>query len=266
MNARSLVKRLIPTDLFRVIEPYGHLAESVLMQSVNGFPARNLKVIGVTGTNGKTSTCFLIQRMLHEAGYKVGLMTTVGYGVGTDIKPQIQHMTTASSGLLLKRIKAMQDMGIEWLVLETTSHGLAQNRVWGIPFYIAVMTNVTHEHLDYHRTFERYRDAKRMLFKHADHNRKGMRAGVINAEDPSAKLFESDITHPLTYGLKAGDFKAKDVSLKPNGVSYKVSYKGQNYSINCRLPGSFNVSNSLAAVCVGYLLGLDKKQIEQGIA
>ena len=113
MNPRKLVKTLIPAKLFRKIEPYGHLAEAILMQTLNGFPAKGLKVIGVTGTNGKTSTSFLIQRMLHEAGYKVGLMTTVGYGVGADIKPQIQHMTTASSGLLLKRIKAMRSEGME---------------------------------------------------------------------------------------------------------------------------------------------------------
>ena len=266
MSTRSIVKKLIPTALFRVVEPYGHLGESVLMQTLNAYPARGLKVIGVTGTNGKTSTCFLIQRMLHEAGYKVGLMTTVGYGVGADIKPQIQHMTTASSGLLLKRIKSMRAQGMEWLVLETTSHGLAQHRVWGIPFDIAVMTNVTHEHLDYHRTFERYRDAKRRLFKLANHNRKGLRAGVINAEDPSAKLFAADIAHPITYGIKQGDFRAEKISLKPNGVSYTAVYQDQQFQINCRLPGSFNVANSLAALCVGHLLGLSKSQIEQGIA
>ena len=266
MNARSIVKKLIPTALFRIIEPYGHLGEAVIMQTLNGFPAKGLKVIGVTGTNGKTSTCFLIQRMLHQAGYKVGLMTTVGYGVGADIKPQIQHMTTASSGLLLKRIKAMRAQGMEWLVLETTSHGLAQHRVWGIPFDIAVMTNVTHEHLDYHRTFERYRDAKRRLFKLANHNHKGLRAGVINAEDPSAALFSSDILHPLTYGIKHGDFRAENISLKPDGISYTATYQDQKLKINCRLPGSFNVANSLAALSVGHLLGLSKSQIEQGIA
>ena len=266
MNPRKLVKKVIPSSIFRQIEPYGHLLEAMLMQTINGFPAKDIKVIGVTGTNGKTSTSFLIHRMLHEAGYKVGLMTTVGYGVGANIKPQIQHMTTASSGLLLKRIKAMRDEGMEWLVLETTSHGLAQHRVWGIPYSIAVMTNVTHEHLDYHGTFERYRDAKRLLFTQTDSNHKGMRAGVINAEDPSAELFKSDISRALTYGLKQGDIRAEKVVLKPNEVSYIARAKEQSYDIKCRLPGSFNVANSLAAVCVGNLLGLSKTQIEAGIA
>ena len=156
---RTLVKKLIPKQLFSKIEPYGHLGEAVFLNAVHGFPARGLKVIGVTGTNGKTSTAFLIHRMLHEAGYKVGLMTTVAYGAGLDIKPQVAHMTTVSVPTLIKRIEELKAQGVEWLVLETTSHALAQHRVWGVPYSIAVMTNITHEHLDYHGTFERYVDA-----------------------------------------------------------------------------------------------------------
>src|SRR5476649_2278033 len=105
MNFRSLVKKLIPRGLFAAIEPYGHLAEAFIFNVLNGFPARGLIVIGVTGTNGKTTTSFLIHRMLHEAGYKVGLMTTVGYGAGADITPQVHHMTNVSVPELMKRLK-----------------------------------------------------------------------------------------------------------------------------------------------------------------
>src|SRR3954470_21848710 len=128
MNFRRIVKRLIPSGLFPAIEPYGHLVEAVIWNTLNGFPARSFKVIGVTGTNGKTSTSFLIHRMLHEAGYKVGLMSTVGYGVGADVNPQIHHMTNVSVPELMQRLKWMKQQGAEWLVLETTSHALAQNR------------------------------------------------------------------------------------------------------------------------------------------
>src|SRR6478672_8419591 len=100
---RTLVKKIVPRNLFRAIEPYGHLGEAVALSVAHRFPARGLKVIGVTGTNGKTSTAFLIHRMLHEAGYKVGLMTTVAYGAGLDIKPQVAHMTTASVPVLHQR-------------------------------------------------------------------------------------------------------------------------------------------------------------------
>ena len=266
MNIRKAAKKLIPAGLFPAIEPYGHLAEAVLLNTVNGFPGRGIKVIGVTGTNGKTSTSFLVHRMLHEAGYKVGLMSTVGYGVGAEIQPQIHHMTNVSVPELMQRLKWMKKQGVEWLVLETTSHALAQHRVWGIPFSVAVMTNVTHEHLDYHRTFERYRDAKRRLFKLANKNKKGLRTGIVNAEDPSARLFASDVKTPILYGLEAGDIRAIDVVTAPSGVSYRAVAGDDEYDIHCNLPGTFNVYNSLAAVGVGRALGLSKEQIEKGIA
>ncbi|HEX9153730.1 MAG TPA: UDP-N-acetylmuramoyl-L-alanyl-D-glutamate--2,6-diaminopimelate ligase [Candidatus Saccharimonadales bacterium] len=263
---RTLVKKLIPRKAFQEIEPYGHLGEAVLLNAMSGFPSKGLKVIGVTGTNGKTSTAFLIHRMLHEAGLKVGLMTTVAYGTGMDIKPQVAHMTTASVPVLMKRFKEMKAAGIEWLVLETTSHALSQHRVWNVPFSIAVMTNVTHEHLDYHGTFERYVDAKRRLFLLANKNRKGLQVGVINADDPSAALFVKSIENPITYGTSTADLKATDIKLSPNGVEYKAVHGDRTYRIKCQLPGSFNVYNSLAAVAVGEAIGLTPKQIEQGIA
>src|SRR3954453_3762021 len=113
MDFRKAVKKLIPSSLFRFIEPYGHLGEAVVWNVLNGFPARGLKVIGVTGTNGKTTTSFLIHKMMHEAGLKVGLMTTVGYGVGDDIKAQKEHMTTVPVPILMKRLKQMRKEGIE---------------------------------------------------------------------------------------------------------------------------------------------------------
>lgn len=266
MNVRTAVKKLIPQSVFEVIEPAGHLAEAIVWQVAYRFPARGIKVIGVTGTNGKTSTSFMIHKMMTEAGLSTGLMTTVAYGVGNDIKPQIHHMTTVPSRQLLKRIKSMKQAGMQWLVLETTSHALAQHRVWGIPYSVAVMTNITHEHLDYHKTFERYREAKRQLFVLANRNRKGLRAGVINADDPSAEIFAHSIKHPLLYGIKGGDVQAKQVKLSSDGSRYSAVVGNEVYDITCRLPGSFNVANSLAAVCVGRVIGLTKTQIEQGIA
>ncbi len=266
MSVKSTVKKFIPVSMFKKIEPVGHLAEAVLLNALAGFPLRGLKVIGVTGTNGKTSTSFLIHKMLVESGYKAGLMTTVAYGVGDNVKPQIAHMTSVSVPLLLKRVKAMKAEGMDWLVLETTSHALAQHRVWGVPYSIAVMTNVTHEHLDYHGTFENYRAAKLMLFEHTNSNKKGMQIGVVNAEDPAAELFAAAENNPVTYGLKAGDLQATNLELTSGGSRYMAKIGDESYQIECRLPGSFNVSNSLAAVAVGRALGLSKQQIEQGIA
>jgi UDP-N-acetylmuramoyl-L-alanyl-D-glutamate--2,6-diaminopimelate ligase len=263
---RKLVKALIPHKMFRVIEPYGHWVEALLFNALNGFPTRGLKVIGVTGTNGKTTTSFMIHRMLHEAGLKVGMMTTVAYGSGNDIKPQIHHMTTVSAPVLFRRIRELRKQGIDWLVLETTSHALAQRRTAGVGYSVAVMTNVTHEHLAYHGTFERYRDAKRRLFKLTNKNMTGMRIGVINADDPSAEYFAADIAKPVTYGIEKGDIRARDVHLSPEGSTFTVEGKGKKYQIASRLPGSFNVFNAMAAVCVGQSIGLNERQIELGIA
>jgi len=266
MTLRTAVKKLVPRSLFRVIEPWGHLTEAIILNIVHGFPARGLKVIGVTGTNGKTTTSFLIHKMLTEAGYNVGLMTTVAYGVGDDIKPQIQHMTTVPVPVLLKRIKEMKAAGIDYLVLETTSHALAQHRVWGVPYSVAVMTNITHEHLDYHGTFKRYMEAKRKMFRMTNHHLSGLRTGVINADDECVNLFAKVIKHSVLYGVKHGELRAKNIKSSPSGVSYRAEINGEDYNIHCKIPGSFNIYNSLAAVGVGRTLGLTREQIELGIA
>lgn len=266
MSVRKLVKKFIPSGLFPLIEPYGHKAEAMLFHALAGFPARKMRVIGVTGTNGKTTTSYMIHRMLTEAGYKTGLMTTVAYGVDDDIRPQVHHMTNVAVPELVRRLKWMKSQNIDWLVLETTSHALAQNRVWGVPYSIAVMTNVTHEHLDMHGTFERYRDAKRRLFQITDRNKRGKRLGIINAEDASATLFKRDVANCVMYGVNKGELQAREVQLTPDGSRYTAFYKGKELNIQCFIPGNFNVYNSLAAVAVGGAVGLSGEQIERGIA
>ena len=266
MNPRKLAKKAIPKGAFKKVEPYGHLLESVALQTLNGRPAKGMKIIGVTGTNGKTTTTLMIHKMLANAGYKVGFMSTVAWGVGDEIKPQMHHMTNVAVPEMLQRLKYMKEQGVEWLVLETTSHALAQHRVWGVPYSIAVLTNLTHEHLAYHGTFEKYRDAKRRMFKLANQNQKGLRLGIINADDPNVDWFARDIDNLMLYGIDHGDVRATDIKLTPKGVSYKATINGQNYQLATKLPGSFNVYNSLAAACVGQAIGLSKAQVEQGIA
>ena len=236
-----------------LVVPY-HIGKAVIAATAKMFPGRKLTVIGVTGTNGKTTTSFMIWKMLNNAGRKAGIMTTVGWGVDK-IHEQMEHMTTVDSGLLNERVSEIAAAGAEYLVLEITSHALAQHRDLGIPIDVAVMTNVTHEHLDYHKTFERYRDAKRKLFKKA-------RFGVINADDPSAKYFEEDSKEYITYGIKSGKLRAKNVKLAADGVEF-ISSDG--LKIQTQIAGKFNVSNALAAVATGRRLGLTDKEIADGI-
>lgn len=265
---RTLIKKLIPQSVFRKIEPYGHLGEAIVENVAFGFPTRSLKVIGVTGTAGKTTTCTLLTHMLRESGYKVGMITTVAidYGDGTGAHDNTTRMTSLGSLKLLKTVKQMKAAGVEWLVLETTSQALAQYRVWSVPYTIVGFTNLTHDNFHYHGTFERYREAKVRLFKQCNRNHRGLRIGVVNAEDPNGRFFAEAIKHPVTYGIKKGELQARDIKLTPTGSQFHAVVGEEEYDITSKLPGEFNVYNILAAIGITRAVGLTRAQIEQGIA
>jgi len=263
-NVRNIVKKIIPIKLFKRVEPFGHLVEAIFANIWYGFPSRKMHVIGVTGTNGKTTTTFLIHKMLHNAMFKVGMLSTVAYGAGDDINPQLEHITTEQAGKLQKRLRDFKRAGIEWVVIESSSHSLAQNRIWGVPFEIAVMTNVTNDHLDYHGTFENYLEAKRRLFTLASKN--GRKFGVVNADDPNAQQFIDSIPNSVTYGIDAGELRARNIETSVDRSTFQVQGSEELYNICINIPGKFNISNALAAVSVGIELGLTKGQIERGIA
>jgi UDP-N-acetylmuramoyl-L-alanyl-D-glutamate--2,6-diaminopimelate ligase len=237
----------------QLVLPY-HYSQAVIASVKNSFPGKKLRVIAVTGTNGKTTTCFMIWNMLNQAGYKTGLMTTVAYGLNK-LKPELGHMTTVDAFTLNKRIKQIADAGAEFLVLEVTSHALTEYRILNIPVEIAVFTNLTHEHLDYHKTFEKYRDAKGKLFKKAKFN-------ILNADDPATKTYQKIAQNYTTYGIKKGQNRPENIKLQATGVQYSF----HDMNIKTQIPGEFNVYNSLAAAVVGEKLGLNKHQIEQGIS
>jgi len=254
--------------LFQKIEPFGHLLEAVLWQVLAGFPARNIKVIGITGTDGKTTTATLTAQMLRNSGKKVAMLTTISLdlGDGNGPQPNATRLTTMGSRQLVNRLKQVRDSKAEWLVLEVTSHALAQNRIWGIPVHVAAMTNINHEHLDYHKTFENYRTAKIKLFEYAQKNRKGSQVGIVNADDPNGVYFADAVTNPVSYGVKAGALLAKNIKTSAAGSTYSVSVDDESYTIVCNLPGGFNVYNSLAVLAIGRTIGLSRREIEQGIA
>lgn len=276
----------------KVVLPY-HFLKATVAGVKYGFPGKKMTVIGITGTNGKTSTSFFVWKMLNHAGYKTGLMTTVAWGgvpgmentagdsgslkAGADgLHQQTKHMTTVDSMTLNRRMKAIFDAGAEFLVLEVTSHAMCQFRTLGIPIEVAAMTNVTHEHLDYHKTFENYRSAKVKLFKKA-------KFGISNADDKSSAYFSQAVSEGVTYGIEHGQLRARNVKLSATGVSYDINglkikrsekavgvtdgtdYQVSDFSIETKIPGIFTVYNTLAAVAVGLRLGLTETQIHDGI-
>ena len=236
----------------QAVLPY-HFAQSVVAGIKNGFPGKKLRVIGVTGTNGKTTTCFMIWNMLNLAGYKTGIMTTVAWGV-RKLTPELGHMTTVDAATLNHRIAKIANTGAEFLVLEVTSHALAEFRTLGIPIEIAVFTNLTHDHLDYHKTLANYRKTKGKLFKKA-------KFSILNADDPATEYYSKIAKDFTTYGIKDGDHQAENIKLSVSGVKYSCD----DLNIETKIPGEFNVYNSLAAALVGKTLGLGDFQIEAGL-
>lgn len=236
----------------QAVLPY-HFLQSVFAGVKYGFPGKNLRVIGITGTNGKTTTAFMVWQMLRQAGYKTGLMTTVAWGVDK-LKPELNHMTTVDATTLNSRISNIKKQNAEFLVLEVTSHALAQFRTLGIPIEIAVFTNLTHDHLDYHKTFTNYRNAKGKLFKKAKYS-------ILNADDSATTYYKNLTSKFTTYGIKHGDHRATNIKLSVSGVKYTLD----DLKIETKIPGEFNVYNSLAAALVGKKLGLSDTQIMSGI-
>lgn len=232
--------------------PY-HYIQAVAAGFKYKFPGKKLRVIAITGTNGKTTTSFMIWHMLNQAGHKTGLMTTVAYGI-EKLKPELGHMTTVDAFTLNRRIREIKDQDVEFLVLEVTSHALAEFRTLGIPVEIAVFTNLTHEHLDYHKTFARYRVAKGKLFKKA-------KFSILNADDPAFSYYKTLTKNYSSYGIKHGQNRPEKIQLQVSGVKYL--YHGMN--IETKIPGEFNVYNSLAAAMVGEKLGLKPEEIENGL-
>ena len=266
MGVKTKLQDTIP-HYNTLVKPW-HWLKAFTAARVYHSPAKGMRVIGVTGTNGKTTTCFMIWKMLNEAGYKTGLMTTVAWGVD-GLHKQIEHMTTVDSFTLNKRIKEIKRQKAKFLVLEVTSHALAQFRTMGIPIEIAVLTNVTHDHLDYHGTFEKYRDTKRKLFKKA-------RFGVVNGDDPSGIWFMQDCKKYTTYGIKNGKLQARRIKMGVYGVRYETGgvrirradkrmHNVPEFDIETQIPGEFNVYNSLAAASVGLYLGLSPEKVAAGI-
>lgn len=215
-----------------------------------GNPADKLKLIGITGTNGKTTTTFLIKQILESAGKKVGLIGTVQNMVGSEVYPA--KFTTPDPYELQKLFSLMVKAGCEYCVMEVSSQALAQGRVNGLEFDIAAFSNLTQDHLDYHKTFENYFEAKRILFKNC-------KTAVTNADDPHGiKIVEDLPCKVVTYAVNTNeaDFVAKNVKFKSNGVEYDLVYELIG-KVHCPIPGRFSVYNSLCAAAVAVTLGLD---------
>jgi len=235
-----------------------------------GFPARKLVVIGVTGTDGKTTTTNLIHSILTAAGINAGMISTVNAVIGGQALDTGLHTTTPDAHDVQQYLAQMVEAGQTHCVLEATSHGLAQHRVDACEFDIGVITNITHEHLDLHGSFEAYRAAKSRLFEMmASSTRKGIpKVAVLNADDPSYEFLRgirSDAE--LSYGVATCALvSTRDVAYKSDVTRFVVVTPAGRIPLQTHLVGEHNVYNILAAVSAGLALKLPVKEIQRGVA
>ncbi|HTX90807.1 MAG TPA: UDP-N-acetylmuramoyl-L-alanyl-D-glutamate--2,6-diaminopimelate ligase [Anaerolineales bacterium] len=244
-----------------------------LAAAFHGYPGRKLTVIGVTGTDGKTTTCNLLYQILLAAGIRAGLISTVNAVIGNEVLDTGFHVTTPDAPDVQRYLAMMVAAGLTHVVLETTSHGWAQHRVDACEFDVAVITNITHEHLDQHGSYENYRAAKARLFQSLEITRAkpqgNPRLAVLNRDDSSYEYLANLVHGPrVSYGLDAGaDLQADSVSYSPQGIRFEVVGPGLQVPVQSPLVGEFNVSNCLAAFSAAVRgLGLDPQTAARGIA
>lgn len=260
------LKQLFPQSVKNLY----HLAQALLANVIHGFPSRKIKVIGITGTNGKTTTAQMVAKVLEEAGHRIALASTINFKLGAEEWVNATKYTTLSPFAVQGFIARAVAAGCEYLVLETSSHALDQFRVWGVAYDTAVITNVTREHLDYHGTMEKYRKAKAKLFRKA-------KVAVVNADMERPEDFLRDkkektyvyTCHPErsegSFALKITDaeiIKAENIELGISGSTFSLRL----VTFNLNLPGKFNIENALAAACVGIAENIPLQTIADALA
>ncbi len=262
-NVRATVKDKLPSGVLRLLLPVYHFLRALVANIMFGFPARRLKIIAITGTNGKTTTAAYVASILRSAGNKVGVSSTAYFEVGDKHTENITNMTVTDPFKLNKLLAKMRLARVDWVVLEVTSHGLQQNRIWGIPIKAAIVTNLTKEHQDYHGNMKNYAAAKAKLL------RKNPEIIVLNRDDAWFDYFDKfNAPHKMSFGSgDDADARITKASMKTNGSDISlVMDKTVEIDMKTQLPGRYNVYNAVAAASATYLLHIDKAAIRKGVA
>ncbi|MBB6144820.1 UDP-N-acetylmuramoyl-L-alanyl-D-glutamate--2,6-diaminopimelate ligase [Silvibacterium bohemicum] len=245
---------------------HGRNALALASASFFGHPERKLKLTGITGTNGKTTTAFLLDAILNHAGRKTVLVGTIEYHVAGSVRPS-PH-TTPESRDLLELLREGVDAGASEAVMEVSSHALAQGRVYGIAYDVAIFTNLTRDHLDFHRTMDNYFAAKRRLFDGSLLH--PPREAVINIDDPHgaelATVAREAGAEVFSYGLNAGEFRAERAQMSASGMTFTLQSPYGQVEVRTRLTGKVNVYNLLAACAAATARGLSLEEIRSGVA
>jgi len=265
----SFGRKVIPQPIFNFFQPAYHLFLGALAVFWYDFPSRKLKIIGVTGTNGKSTTVFLINQILEKAGYKTASLSSIYFTTNGDIELNNLKMTMPGRFKIHKFLRRAVEAGCQYAVLEITSEGIKQHRHRFIGFDTAVFTNLTPEHIESHGGFENYKQAKGQLFQSLKTNGKS----IINLDDPNSHYFLRFAAKekwgyalqklqmgaaPATGAAPIATIQAKNYQVNQSGVSFFVD--GVNFNLN--LIGKFNISNALAAIAVGTAEGISLEKMK----
>ncbi len=237
-----------------------------------GHPGRELVVVGITGTDGKTTTSHIVTSVLEASGARVGRLGTVDTYMPGESGHVAERMTTPEAPEVQGLLRRMVDAGCDFAIVESTSHGLALHRLDHVEYDIAAFTNITGDHLDFHKTFEAYREAKGLLFESLGTSfDKGVpKVAVANADDPSANMLLSLAggAEAVRFGLDARevDVTARNIMLRPDGTAFRLVTRNGMAEVEFGLPAMFNVMNALAAVGVGIAAGMDVQTIAHGLS
>lgn len=258
--AAILCEKQVQVNIPQIIVSSTRKALSKVFSCFYDNPQNKLKIIGLTGTNGKTTTSFLIKSILEERGKKVGLIGTQGAFIGKQFFQT--GLTTPDPQLLFKLLKQMVDFGVEYVVMEVSAHALALDKTEGIVFEVGVLTNLTQDHLDFFKTMENYKHAKLKLFE-----KNKIKSAVLNFDDEFGRKLAETITVPfLSYSLNnPSDVFAAKIGNKNGKNKFIVNILDNVFDVESNLIGEFNIYNSLAAASVAAMLGCSTKQIKNGL-
>lgn len=258
------VRSVLPSQAVHLLENVYRKTRIQLVSARYGWPARGLRVIAVTGTNGKTTTANYINEILKQAGYKTAMFTTAVIEVAGESKINDLNATVASVSRMQQFLNEARHSKVDFVILEVTSHSLHQHKLDGVPIEAAVMTNLTQDHLDYHKTMEKYAAAKGLLFA------RNPRYIVLNRDDDWFDYFDKYLAEEqkITYGKSEdADVRISDIKLYKKGSEATLSFDHQEKSqLATYLPGEYNVFNMAAAASICYVLGVSMSDIKNGIA
>jgi UDP-N-acetylmuramoyl-L-alanyl-D-glutamate--2,6-diaminopimelate ligase len=262
-----MVESTAPYGVPAIVAPDTRACLPFIAARYFGHPSRELGVIGITGTDGKTTTSYLVDAILRDAGVVTGMVGTVSVRIAGTTVDHETRQTTPESLELQRHLRAMVDAGVEWAILEATSHGLDLHRLDEIRFLIGAVTNVTHEHLEHHKTIESYRRAKGILFERVA---EAGGTAVINRDDAGARdmlRFAGD-SRTLTYSVEdpSADIRAADLELGVAGSRFRLLTPDGECDVRLPLVGGFNVANALCAVGVARAVGIDFPAIVASLA